>query len=114
METTILSQYEIERGKAIPSKNHAKVQRNLIFRLESNYRDQFDVLSEVSVDLPSGGVVPDVALYPPTPYDAFNDEIELTAPTLRHRDYLAFAEQPVVHEGSGAVFRSRYTLVLGY
>ena len=38
MDTTLaLSEYEIERGKPIPSKNHAIVQRNLVFSLHLKY-----------------------------------------------------------------------------
>ncbi|WP_185731267.1 Uma2 family endonuclease [Larkinella rosea] len=82
METPTISQYELERGKPMPSKNHAKIQGLLSFVLIRDYNEKYDTLSEISVDLPTGGVVPDIALYPPTSYEAFNDEVEMTTPPL--------------------------------
>jgi Uma2 family endonuclease len=82
METTTISPYELERGKPMPSKNHAIIQSRLIIAFAKLTGDRFTILSEISVDLPTGGVVPDIALYPPTSYEAFNDEVEMTTPPL--------------------------------
>jgi hypothetical protein len=82
METTTISQYELERGKPMPSKNHAIIQSRLIIAFAQLAGDRYTILSEITIDLPAGGVVPDIALYPPTPYEAFNDEVEMTTPPL--------------------------------
>jgi hypothetical protein len=42
MEATLaLSEYEIERGKPMPSKNHAIVQSNLLFHLRLHFGNVF-------------------------------------------------------------------------
>ena len=36
-----ISEYELERGKPMPSTNHSAVQLNMGFELKTRYRDQF-------------------------------------------------------------------------
>jgi Uma2 family endonuclease len=60
-------QYEQERGKPMPSKNHAIIQGNIYFELRNQYNDQFDVLTELSLDLTTGKAVPDLCIYEKTP-----------------------------------------------
>jgi Uma2 family endonuclease len=59
--------YEQERGKPMPSKNHAIIQGNAYFELRNQYNDQFDVLTELSLDLTTGKAVPDLCIYEKTP-----------------------------------------------
>lgn len=83
MQTTALAMtYQEERGKPMPSKNHAIVQSFLTGALYS-HRDKFTVLSELSLELDGTPLVPDISVYPKMPVDWHNDEIKLTeAPTL--------------------------------
>ncbi|MCY7330793.1 MAG: Uma2 family endonuclease [Saprospiraceae bacterium] len=59
----ILSEYELERGKPMPSKNHSFVQKRILVNLELHYSNQFEVLPELSLDLPVRDRVPDLAIY---------------------------------------------------
>lgn len=87
METTILtavSDYELERGKPMPSKNHARIQKKLLLWLETNTSGRFEVLPEVNVPLLMGNYfVPDLALFPPTlTFDMEEDEVKISAVPL--------------------------------
>ncbi len=73
------SSYEEERGKPMPSKNHAIVQSYLNGVLYS-YRDRFTVLSELSLELDDQPLVPDISVFPRLPVDWHNDEVKLTDP----------------------------------
>ncbi len=74
-----ISQYEIERNKPMPSKNHSIVQGNLIFELKTRYREMYSFLSEVDILMPSKpNCVPDIAIYPKLTFDFLDDEIAMT------------------------------------
>lgn len=71
-----LSTYETERGKPMPSKNHAIVQGNLLFFIRSiakNYR----VLPEINIDFPEKERVPDLAIYRHVAFTPGDDEIRM-------------------------------------
>jgi Uma2 family endonuclease len=57
-------QYQTERGKPMPSYNHAYLQLEIGFQLKVKYNTEFDILSELSLDLSSGKAVPDLCIYP--------------------------------------------------
>lgn len=59
----IENQYELERGKPMPSTNHAQIQTNIVLALGS-YRKIFSFFTELDLELPSGRAVPDVCIYP--------------------------------------------------
>ena len=73
-----LSDYEIERGKPMPDKNHAIIQGRLIFRLNLKYGEKFSFLPEINLDLPTRPRVPDLAIYPPLSFEPDNNEIRMT------------------------------------
>ena len=77
-----ISQYELERGKPMPSKLHARVQYNIGFQLGLLYLDQYDFLSELTLDLSDWESVPDIAIFPKMEYDYSKDEVRVTAPPL--------------------------------
>lgn len=78
MEAVIeLSEYEQERGKTMPSKNHAILQSNLIVELTIPYRDKYRLLSEVKLNMPPVDTVPDVAIYPLMEFDSLHDETKM-------------------------------------
>ena len=60
-------QYEQERGKPMPSKNHAILQMEIGFELKTQYGNQYDIFPELSLDLTSGKAVPDLCIYEKTP-----------------------------------------------
>lgn len=83
METVVLeNMYEIERNKPIPSKNHGKIQTNVLFQLMNSYRNKYTVISELSLELKEWLCTPDIAIYTQEPLDVLHDEIRMTTPPL--------------------------------
>lgn len=74
-QTSYLTEYELERGKPMPSKNHGKLQLRIGSLLDDKYGHQLDVSTEVSLDLTAGRATPDVVVYPYEEYDWLEDEI---------------------------------------
>lgn len=69
-----LSDYELERGKPMPSLLHSLVQGNLILLLKSNYGKTYHILPELSIAAPDDRpLVPDIAIYPKFEIDWQND-----------------------------------------
>ena len=58
----IENEYELERGKPMPSTNHAQIQTNLVLAL-APYRKEFSFFTELDLELTSGRAVPDVCIY---------------------------------------------------
>jgi Uma2 family endonuclease len=79
---TELSDYEIERNKPMPSKNHSMIQSKIAFELTLRYRKEYDILPEISLDTPGKGTVPDLAIYSKMNLDVRHDEIKLSEPPL--------------------------------
>lgn len=73
-----LSEYELERGKPMPSRNHGKIQARLSQLLLNRHSEQYDVMSEVTLVLPERDVTPDIAIYPKRPDDWQHDEVKIT------------------------------------
>jgi Uma2 family endonuclease len=76
-----LSDYEIERGKPMPSKNHSIIQSNIIF-LTGKYRKNFRFLSEISLELGYWLSTPDIGIFPPMSIDTRHDEIRINEAPL--------------------------------
>ena len=77
----VKSEYELERDKPMPSKNHAIVQGNLHFMIRSAYGKRYRILPEVSIVISSKEKVPDIAIYPSMEFTPGEDETRLeTAP----------------------------------
>ncbi len=73
-----ISQYELERNKPMPSKNHSIVQSNLIFELKTRYKKTFSFLSEIDILMPEKpNCVPDIGIYPKLTFDFLDDEIAM-------------------------------------
>ena len=73
----VKSEYELERDKPMPSKNHAIVQGNLHFLLRSAYGKRFRVLPEISILVSSKEKVPDIAVYSTLDFPPGEDETRL-------------------------------------
>ena len=72
-----LSDYEIERGKPMPDKNHAFIQGNLLYFIRLKYGGNFSLLPEINLDLPIRERVPDLAIFPPMDFVADENEIRM-------------------------------------
>ena len=55
-----LVEYEIERGKPIPSLNHGTIQMNAGVALVNRYRAKYRFASETSLDLDGWPGTPDI------------------------------------------------------
>lgn len=74
--------YETERNKPMPSKNHSTIQFLLSVAL-GKYLNEFSFFTELSLTLPDvKPAVPDVAIYPKTKIDLFEDEIKVSEPPI--------------------------------
>ena len=76
-------QYQNERGKPMPSLNHAKLQALLAAYFVVNYGENFDIFTEIEIELLDKRAVPDLAVYPIQASDWESDIIRRTdAPIL--------------------------------
>jgi Uma2 family endonuclease len=76
-----LTDYELERGKPMPSLNHARVQGRLVAALMRHDQD-YDILPELSLELDGRPFTPDVSVFPNLPVDWLHDQIRKTEPPL--------------------------------
>ena len=58
-----ISDYELERGKPMPSLKHARIQKHLVRQLENFLLDRCEVLAEISLAIADGKMIPDVAVF---------------------------------------------------
>ncbi len=77
-----LSDYEIERGKPIPSFNHGAIQSNAQFAFMSRYRHLLRFNTETSLDLDGWPSTPDILIFPPVKINLKSDRIKVTGPPL--------------------------------
>ncbi len=77
-----VSEYELERGKPMPSKLHGYIQSKLIAALEFGYGEQYTLFSELSLDLSTWESVPDISIFPKMEIDYSEDETKVTKPPL--------------------------------
>ena len=75
------TQYETERGKPMPSKNHAILQGEIYFQLRTNYGRAHDILPEHELELVKR-VVPDLCVFPKTERDWLHDTLRSMQPPL--------------------------------
>lgn len=74
-EIDVEQQYQKERNKPMPSKNHSRIQSRLVYLLTSSYGKNFDIFPEFELELLGKKTVPDVSIFPYTPADWENDEL---------------------------------------
>lgn len=74
-EVKDISTYETERGKPMPSKNHAIVQTRLLVSL-SKFID-IVAISEVSLKMPIGEKVPDIGIFSHLELTPGKDEVRV-------------------------------------
>ena len=71
----VLSDYELERGKPMPSWNHSRIQALIIGEFLKDKR--FDVLSELTIRLEKD-YTPDISIYPRRPTNWQHDTVKPT------------------------------------
>jgi Uma2 family endonuclease len=76
------TEYFLERGKYMPSKNHSRLEGRIFQAVSNSHNDQIETFIELSLNLPTGRVTPDLAFYEPTPSDWLEDEIRVSEPPL--------------------------------
>jgi Uma2 family endonuclease len=77
-EVVVKSDYESERGKPIPSKNHGIIQGKITFLLMLHYSEKYEIASEVNVMINEQVKVPDIAIFDDVQYTPGYDEINVT------------------------------------
>lgn len=77
-----LSEYEIERGKPMPSLNHGRIQLNTGIALGTRYRTKYSFGSETSLDLNGWPSTPDLLISPLAPLNLKADQIKVKEPPL--------------------------------
>lgn len=75
------TEYELERGKPMPSKNHGLVQASLCAHLFRSGGD-YSILSELSLELGGRKLTPDLSVYSKLITDWQHDEVRMTEPPL--------------------------------
>ena len=65
METLALeiSDYELDRGKPMPSLKHARIQKRLVRQLEDFLAERCEVLAEISLAIADARMIPNVAVF---------------------------------------------------
>ncbi|MGI4863165.1 MAG: Uma2 family endonuclease [Janthinobacterium lividum] len=65
METLeiVKSDYELERGKPMPTRNHALLQQRILFEILVRYPKKFTVLPELNLNVLGDNLVPDLAVF---------------------------------------------------
>jgi len=88
-----MTDYELERGKPMPSYNHSRVERRLNTLL-TPFEDKYDFMPELSLKLDSGEGVPDLCIYPKLTFDFENDIVKMTDPPITTIEILS-PKQPL-------------------
>jgi Uma2 family endonuclease len=100
----LLSSYELERGKPMPSLNHSILQSRLLVALFTGYGKTYSILSELTLQMPDKpDAVPDICIYPTLDIDFLHDRpfleqmpltaIEIISPSQSNDDVLAKFER---------------------
>ncbi len=81
--SSAIEDYQTERNKPRPSKNHSYIQLQLGAALVRRFKDQFNFMSELNLSPPGvKASVPDLCIYPKAPIDLLEDEIQVTEPPI--------------------------------
>jgi Uma2 family endonuclease len=92
-----VSSYKAERGKPLPDLYHAVAQSNLIGVL-GEYRQQYTILSELSLRLNGQPFCPDLCIYPKRKHDWQHDVEYLNEAPLTAIEILSPAQGFEVYE----------------
>ena len=64
-----VSDYELERGKPMPTQQHSTTQANLLVALITRHKKRFRFMSELTIELGTKTAVPDISIYPYYPIE---------------------------------------------
>lgn len=78
VEEVVRSEYERERGKPMPRKNHSLLQLRIGAELLNHYSNEYNVHSELSLEAPNPPTVPDLCLFPAEPSNWREDEVRVS------------------------------------
>ncbi|MEZ0538154.1 Uma2 family endonuclease [Fibrella arboris] len=81
--------YEADRRKPMPSKNHAIIQMRISGSLFSRYSSRFTILPEIRVEINDAAYTPDICIYPLLTFDSRQDEVRMTELPLTAVDILS-------------------------
>jgi Uma2 family endonuclease len=74
--SNIETEYLLDYGKPMPSKNVAKL-KSILGKFLGKYEDNYDIYLNLSLDLSTGKVTPDLCFFTPEPSDWLEDEIRV-------------------------------------
>ena len=78
-----LTEAEILRGKPMPSRNHSILEARISHQLLERYEGQYEVLTELNLDLTHGPAIPDICIYPKLQFDWEDDDVlKMTIPPI--------------------------------
>ena len=80
--TPEISDYELERGKPMPSLQHALIQRNLIKRIEDGPTNEYIALPELHLAIDERPAVPDISIFRRADLDFSVEQITVAARPL--------------------------------
>ncbi len=80
--TSGLSDYEIERGKPLPSFLHAVTETRLAVYFVKHYKELYEAFPELTLDTPGKSMTPDISVYRKEPIDFSQDVIKRKDPPL--------------------------------
>jgi len=83
--------YESEIQKPMAGKNHARIQTRLVSYLDQHYDSEFDILSELDLELP-GRARPDVCIYPNLSFDWWDEVHKVQDPPLTTIEILSYGQ----------------------
>jgi Uma2 family endonuclease len=99
--------YEIERGKPIPTKNQSIVQTRLVFELMLHCRKKYDILSKATFLLDLWRIVPDISIRFKTEFNFKKDKlvlekapigvIEILSPTQNFQELIEKVQEYFEH-----------------
>lgn len=69
--------YEKQRGKPMPSLHHGNIQAQISFLLRRDYFNDFQSISELSLNFEPKGATPDLCIYPKMSFDYAKDDDEV-------------------------------------
>jgi Uma2 family endonuclease len=76
-----ISEYELERGKPMPSFSHSLLEKRVMFAFMT-YEPQYEIMPELSLELGDMRSVPDIAVCLPRKHDWRNDSLRVSEPPV--------------------------------
>lgn len=75
VDTATITDYEIERDKPMPSRNHSLIQTRILVLLDKDYGEHFSFPSELDLEILPKGATPDICIYPKMKIDLDDSDV---------------------------------------